>query len=118
MGTCQQQWCDPDDFENRTCGAETDRQEGDRFVCNVCAGRIIELHQKMAAKMQCPLCWKPLSLVPAREMHPAHAEHDLARKCTPGWRSDGQGGCANRAAPAAAEDGEAPFHGGCSAPWR
>ena len=82
MGTCQQQWCDPADFEIRTCGAETDRREGDRFVCYACAGKIRSMHLKIAEQMQCPLCWRPLTLVPAIGAHAAHAADALARKCT------------------------------------
>ncbi|MFA4971170.1 MAG: hypothetical protein WC683_01060 [bacterium] len=82
MGSCQQSWLDPQDFTTKVCGAETDRKEGDRFVCMACFKRLLDFKIKMAEQMVCPRCGSPLQMVPAREMHPAHKEHDLARKCT------------------------------------
>lgn len=82
MGKCQQSVLDPADFSVKTCGAETERMEDDRFMCEACFGRKIELNRAMAEKMICPRCLGELVFVPARDAHPANAEHELARKCT------------------------------------
>ena len=85
MGKCQTTWLNPADFTTKVCGAETERNDGDRFecqACQACLGRRIDYDRAMAEKMVCPRCGSALKLVPAKEMHPAHKDTDLARKCS------------------------------------
>jgi hypothetical protein len=82
MGKCQQTWLDYADFVVKECGSETERREDDRFMCEACLRRRIGFNNAMAEKMVCPRCFGELVFVPAREAHPSHAEHDLARKCS------------------------------------
>jgi hypothetical protein len=58
MGRCQQTWLDPENFSTKTCGRETERKVGDRFVCDECAHKLSEMAIKRPTLL-CNTCFVP-----------------------------------------------------------